>query len=154
MTWFGFLDMFCEEHLFWAKFWILDLFSKIQKFGRSGRRSSIVVGVPRGRRELVPRVRSYFSCFARRTIFYMVHGFVVRTPCRTMRSFCRSGVRFPGPTACIQARGIRGLCHSPPRMEHQVAPQTKKTLLKEVKKLVCMGSGPVSYGEVEGDLHM
>ena len=120
----------------------------------SDRRPSIAVDIPRGRSECVPRERSYFSCFARQTIFYVVRGFVVRTPCRTMRSFCRSGVRFPGPTACIQARRIRGLCHSPPRMEHQVAPQTKKNSFKRGKKLVCMGSGPVSYGEVEGDLHV
>ena len=40
----------------------------------SGRRPSIAVDIPRGRRERVPRGRSYFSCFARRTIFYMVRG--------------------------------------------------------------------------------
>ena len=30
----------------------------------------------------------------------------------------------------------------------------KKPLLKEIKKLVCMGSGPVSCGAVEGDLQV
>ena len=86
----------------------------------SGRRPSIAVGVPRGRRECVPRGRSYFS---RRTNFYMVRELVVRTPCRATRSFVRSGVRFPGPFVCLQAHGICGLC----QMEHiygKIAPTT------------------------------
>ena len=77
--WFGFLDMFCEEHIFfYAQFWILDLFSKIQKFGRSGRRPSSV-GLAVVRRSLsafhVDVVNTFhvdvriFLCFARRTIF-------------------------------------------------------------------------------------
>jgi hypothetical protein len=74
--------------------------------------------------------------------FCMVHRSMVWTPCRAVRSFNRSGVWFPGPIACFQACGIRGLCHLPPQMEHLVAPQTKNSLT-EVKKLVCMNNGPV-----------
>ena len=65
-------------YLFYAQFWILDLFSKIQKFGRSGRRPSSV-GLAVVRRSLsafhVDVVNTFhvdvriFLCFARRTIF-------------------------------------------------------------------------------------
>ena len=40
----------------------------------SGRCPSIAVDIPRGRREHVPRGRSYFSCFARRMIFIWCAG--------------------------------------------------------------------------------
>ena len=61
----------------------------------------------------------------------MVRGFVVRTPCHATRSFFRSGVRFPGPLACLQARGIRGLCHSPPRLEDQCGLWKNKTSMRK-----------------------
>ena len=114
-------------YLFWAKFWILDLFSKIQKFGRSGRRPSSV-GLAVVRRSLsafhVDVVNTFHvdvrifcaSCVER--FLYMVRGFVVQTPCHATRSFFRAWVRFPGPLACLKARGIRGLCQYIPNIHH------------------------------------
>jgi hypothetical protein len=62
----------------------------------SDRRPSIAVDIPRGRRERVPRGRSYFSCFARRTIFY---GTWVRgsnpVPCNAI--FFQGRGSIPGP---------------------------------------------------------
>ena len=58
----------------------------------SGRRPSIAVDIPRGRREHVPRGRSYFFVLRASNDFYTVRGFVVRTPCHATRSFFRAGV--------------------------------------------------------------
>ncbi len=73
-TWcgFGFLDMFCEEHVFFVcnfGSWIFFPRSKNSIGLAVVRHPSFAVGVPRGCREHVPCGRSYFSCFAWRTIF-------------------------------------------------------------------------------------
>jgi hypothetical protein len=64
------------------------------------------------------------------------------------------GPRFDsGPGYLFQASEILGLRHSPPRMEQQVAPQTKKNSFGG-KKGVCMTGCPLSCEAVEGNLLM
>ena len=117
----------------------MDLFSKIQKFGRSGRRPSSV-GLAIVRRSLSAFHVDVVNTFhvdvrifraSRDERFLYGTRFVVRTPCHATRSFFRSGVRFPGPLACLQARGIRGLCHSPPRLEDQCGLWKNKTSMRK-----------------------
>ncbi len=75
-------------------------------------------------------------------------GYRVWAPTLAAQSFCGSRVQFPDPDHLFEARCILGLCHLLPWMEHQVAPQTKKTL-SEVEKTCLHERLPLLYGEVE-----
>ena len=139
--------------------WIFFPRSKIQSVWPSSavrwsdRRPSIAVDIPRGRRERVPRGRSYFSCFCATNDFlwYVSSWFEPRV----VRCDLFVGLGFNSPAQLHVSRQVGSVAYVTRPHEWSIRWHRKqKNSLKRDKKLVCMGSGPECCGEVEGDRHV
>ena len=141
----------------------MDLFSKIQKFGRSGRRPSSV-GLAVVRRSLsafhvdvVNSFHVYVRIFraSRDERFFMWYVGSCFEP-HVVRCDLFVGPGFDSRAQPHVSRPVGSVAYVTRPHEWSIRwhRKQKKPLLKEIKKLVCMGSGPVSCGAVEGDLQV